>query len=201
MMVDPNLSQETKRWISRLYEELTGTGPGGGGISGTLVELAETGFSGAANFELTWDESLYDEIIVYIDGLQPATDGASLYLILGDSNGANMHNTAGDYDGGERVWEGTLGFSAMPVSDVIRLAGNCGSTELLDGKINVMNMGAGGAVHGIVKYENADDNFRVFETKAFPNDAVGRVVIDTLRIYFATGNINAGTIRVKGLVK
>lgn len=67
--------------------DLTATGGGGGGGSGAWeLILEESPSSDPSYWSLTWDESLYDEVYLVWEGIQPQTDNEELYITFATGN-------------------------------------------------------------------------------------------------------------------
>lgn len=156
-----------------------------------------------SQIDLTWDENTYSDIRVVVEGVQPATDGVTFRARFGSADGATIYTGAGEYEGMQRVWEGTGAFAALANTTRIDLgpSSSNAANETINVTIEIMcgrdsNLGA--AMRATMQYINSSSNQRVLETKAFLDNVSASV--DTLRLYFATGNFaNVGTIRVYGL--
>lgn len=173
---------------------------------GVWAELDDTTVSGSpANYEFTWDESLYSDIRIVYTGIQPASDTVSLYLIVGHTDGGTMFNSASDYDGNERERVSTT-WSALSDTDQVRIAPNYSnaSNETASGTIEITGSGdpnTGCNIDSKTHYLDAASNQRSYKVEAFLDDGnVG--AIDTARLFFASGNLaNVGTIKLYGLTK
>ncbi len=73
----------------------------GGGGTWELVDLGGTSNpwtpTAVNSKDFTWDESLYSRILIVAEGLVPATDGVSLRLRLGHTNGTVILSGTEDY--------------------------------------------------------------------------------------------------------
>lgn len=175
----------------------------GVGTTGVLDIIDQTDISGdPSQYEVSWDESVYTKILVLISGIQPATDGVSLYGILGSANGGTMYTSTNDYDGVEMIWEGTGTFSASPDSDKLRLLPSCSdaANETISGEIvlnGLKNADVGGTVRSELIYINSASNQRTIEVRGFSDGF--NAAIDTFRLFWASGNFaNTGSIAVLG---
>lgn len=195
-----DILREQRKWRQRVVDEV-----GAGGGSGVWTLIDETDISGSpANHEITWDESLYNEIKVKISGVQPATDGVSFYVIVGHTNGGTMINSTNDYDGTERLYETAGSPSALADSDQVRLLASCSNAanETINGDLLITAFDGsdlGCIIRAELLYINSASNQRAHEVRAFTDDGIG-AAIDTYRLYWASGNFaNTGTIRTWGL--
>ena len=98
---------------------------GGGGGSGAWTLLNTDTISGSpSESTYTWDETSYSDIRIVITGIQPATDGTTLRMQVGHTNGSTYWNSANDYDGVQMLWE-SGSWSAMSTSSAIDLLPGC----------------------------------------------------------------------------
>lgn len=190
-------------WIA--YVGTTTSAPSSGDDMWDLIST--TAISGdPANVDLTWNESTYSDVRIVLDAVQPATDGVTFRLRLGDTDGTVIHASTNDYDGVTQIWEGTGAFSAISGTDTVDLATSSSNAanETISGTIKVIggaNSDGGAAVKATIHYTNSTSNQRTIETKAFLDDNT-QAAVDTVRLYFAAGNFaNTGNIKLYGLRK
>ena len=186
---------------------LIGLEAAAGGGGGSWVQISSQNVSGSpSQIDLTWDESIYINVKVVIEGIQPATDGVTFRARFGSANGGTIYNSTNDYDGMQRAWEGTGAFSALADSTRLDLAPSSSnaSNETIDATIDILcsgNADLGAALKATLHYINSSSDQRVLETKAFLDDGIN-AAIDTIRLYFAAGNFaNVGTIKLYGLTR
>lgn len=170
-------------------------------ISGAWEALTTVTLSGAT-FEYTWDESLYAGIRIVFDGVQPSVDAESLYCIVGSANGATMYNSANDYDGSEKLYESAT-WSALSETDQVRLAPSWSTAtdEVGSGEVELLaleNTALGCLIKIDLLYINSSSNQRANQVQAFLEQSAA---IDTVRLFWTSGNFAAGTVIVYGLNK
>lgn len=195
---DTDILKETRKWRQQVIDESTA------GAAGAWSLLDTESMSGdPANYEYTWDETAYDEIKIILEEIQPATDGVSMYLIVGHTNGGTMFNSTNDYDNIEQVWESDGAPFAGPDTDKLRVLASCSNAanETISGEITIsafVGTDLGCLIRSRLLYINSSSNMRAYESKGFLDDG-GSAAIDTLRLFFASGNLaNTGTVRVWG---
>ena len=155
------------------------------------------------NWDYTWEDNDYDEIMVYLHEIEPVNDGQSFYMRLGFNDGVDFHESTLDYDSQERTWEGSPTWSAGSDTNQHRLLASTSnvSGESITGFIKISNMrgsDVGAAIRSELNYINSASNNFLYETISFLDDEPG--AIDTVRLYFNSGNFKqTGTIRVIGL--
>ena len=178
------------------------TAPAAGGLWEELVAAAAPG-AALATYQHTWNEDDYDEIKVVLNEVQPVNDATSFYLRLGHSDGATIFDQTNDYDSIERLWESTAAWFSGSDNNQHRLLASCGGEpgEVITGEIRILagrgaNLGV--LIESKMIYVNSSGNQRAYETRSFLD--TDQASIDTLQLYFASGNWeNTGTIRVIGL--
>lgn len=188
--------QELQAAIARWRDTLSA---GGGG----LATIDDTTISGSpANHEITFDETAYDKIRIVLKQVQPATDGVSLYLIVGEANGGTMYNSTNDYDGHEITWEGdAVNYSETPDSNRVRVLSSCSNAanETISGEIIIsgfVGSDTGCIIESKLTYVNSSSNIRTIETKTFLDAGAA---VDTYRLFWASGNFaNNGSIKTEG---
>lgn len=185
-------------------------GSGGAGGSGAWVEVNSTNISGSpTSFTVTWNESLYSDIRIVISGIQCADDGISFQLLLGEANGATIHNTTGDYDGITKLWS-TTGWFDLTDSTQVVLTTSTGNAagEVVNGVIEIFGThgsNIGGAIASRIYHRTSSGIDRVNEAKAFLETGAGAGAIDTCKLrFFATTErtwANVGNITTYGLTR
>ena len=103
--------------------------------------LQETIPTTVATIDFTWDETLYDEIRVEVS-LSPSEDRV-LTVQLGYNNGANFHETSGDYDGslhelGGITWGAMSNTSYHEAAGTGGLSVDASFNTACSGKINII---------------------------------------------------------------
>lgn len=178
---------------------------GGSGVSnviGSWEPIETVTLDGTeTNLDLTWDETIYSDIRIVVDGIQPQTDGVTLRLRVGHNDGGTIVTTG--YDGNQFLWEG-VAHTNYAVSDRVDELVSCSNAanETVSGTIEVKggrSADTGVLVHSQWQYINNGSNQRAIENKTYMDDGENYAV-DTIRLFFASGNFAAqGQITVFGL--
>jgi hypothetical protein len=149
---------------------------------------------------ITFDETRYSEIKMIISGAIPATDGASMECVVGDSGGVITANYAGLFSNMTAVaWQ------LQGISDAILLGNSVGSAagESLDATIylrNFENSDLGCNIDATVKFINSGGDEQVRTVHGFLDST--NTAIDRIGLQPAAGLLEAaGTIALYGFVK
>lgn len=190
-----------------------GNGNGGGAWEKALEDVIP---SAATSFDITWDDTKYVAIQIYIDGLRVAVDDSIVSFQVGIDNGATIFDSSGDYSYLYTMQSNPTLFTRESSSEVyiaINL-GNAnpnpeGAVENLNGVIDltgINNIHLGCLFRASTTWiENGED---ILGRETWGNcgeyhgatDAFGS--IDTIRFLVDSGNFIAdGKISVYGLLK
>jgi hypothetical protein len=185
---------------------------GGGGGGGALVLLEQHTAATSASLDFTTCiSSTYDEYMIEILAIVPATNAAALYLEMGTGGGPSWDTTAAHYSW--QSWrfipDGSNGF-----------AGDASAAEIIiDGNGGVEGISSDAAYGGLsASYRLFNPNSGTVYPTIFGNSVVysanpaidacvtgGRyiqtTVITGLRFIMSSGNIATGTIRIYGIAK
>lgn len=156
--------------------------------------------AGAASCDVTFDASLYDAIEVKIQGLYPATAGASLWLRLGDAAGTTFV-TAG-YSMQSYHKDSAAAVESYGSAGAIALSPSTQANTVpgTSGQITILGPGAGlstSTVHGMTfDWPNGSTpggtTFNAY-TAGGPHGS--------LRLMASTGNLGGGVVHVRGVPK
>ena len=188
----------------------TVTSVGGGGGSGALALLEQHTASGSASLDFTTALSAtYDEYLIELIDLVPATNGTDLQLVVSTDGGStwlagtnyrwgvsvlwNTGNPNGyQASGGARV--SMTGYEAGGVSNTASEGGYGGSCRLF----NPLGTTAAKRLQWQGGARMGDGNFGVFTGAA---QVLTTSAVNAIRFKQASGNIASGTIRVYGIAK
>jgi len=165
--------------------------------------------------DFTWDESLYSRILIVAEGLVPATDGVSLRLRLGHTNGTVVLSGTDDYGYIARGPSGS-NFNLTDNEsglDTFIITGWSGSVEGVVGSNNDEGISLDIALIGMgstrssprVRIEStwldASGAELISDVSGVVTDASGDSnQFDTVRLYWSSGNFETqGNIYVYGL--
>jgi len=185
--------------------------PGGGG-GGALVLLEQHTASSSASLDYTsCITSTYDEYVVEMLGIVPATNNAEPYLRFSTDGGST-------YDAGSSAYAWTIAFQLLGSTASGNHAGTSSAIILFDdgsghGLSSSGLPGWAGRFHlydplssvnwkeitgeGVARYGNAASSYMV----NFGGIYTSATAVNAFRFLFSTGNIASGTIRVYGIAK
>lgn len=165
--------------------------------------ISETDVTAVTELDLSWDGSLYNEVHLYLDDVQPQTDNVSLRLRVGSDDGATIHTTS-KYDGVTNTYI-NLSIGAQN-NDYLLLSGLVGNNALdagVYGKINVFGFGAsadGALIESQLGWEDGSGSGGAYWTKGVAFNIEEH--IDTIRLYWSSGDFAAnGKAYLYGLKK
>lgn len=188
---------------------LTGGGGGGGG-GGGLVFLQEQVASGSAQLDFTsLISATYDEYLIELVNIVPATSGASLWLRMG-TGGGPTYDTGANYTHCTFVWNasGTAVFGANAVAAIVLNYNNAGdgigtgvANWSYNGHLRLFNPGGSAFkfVSGQAVYVDSGTPIRTTVQIQGSYEVV--TAVTALRFMMSTGNIASGAIRVYGIAK
>ncbi len=181
------------------------TSAAGGGGGGGLTLLEQHAASSSASLDFTsWYSSTYDEYLISIVGLIPATDGAQLLGQFSTDGGSSFAATNYKYTMSYGASSGTTGISASNAGTSIPVSGtveNTTSTSFLDSTIHLYNPGSATRAKRMRVYSDLlanDGNYYQWSGTGAWNDVTA---VNALRFIFTAGNVAEGTIRIYGLEK
>lgn len=188
--------------------------PAGGG--GGLVLLEERTASSSATLDLTTRnvsgqsgatiQSDYDEYIIEIIGLLPATDAVNLRMTVSTNGGSSFSNSGYAYGLWSVASHGATSAGASSVSDSsFNLGGTVENTTSasfgVDATIKAFNPGSSTRIKGFgidSNFTGSDANYYNWHGVA---DWASTSAINAFRFAFSSGNIAEGKIRIYGLAK
>lgn len=195
------VSDSTNDWDIRV-ETIGGAQDSNGG----LVLLEEHTASGSASLDFaSCISSDYDEYLIEIDGIAPATDNVALQMLASQDGGATWDTTAGHYKWGNvglKVGTGAdVQQSASDAAFNIMVALGNAASRSVSASIRLYNPLStslqklySGTLISII----TDGNLYLYTIGgAYTQTAA----INALRFLMSTGNIASGTIRVYGVSK
>ena len=184
-------------------------GPAGSGGGGGLVLLEQHAATNSASLDFTTAiSSTYDDYLIEIIGIVPATNGAKPYMLCGTGVGPTWDSTAGHY-----------AYNTFQMSSVGSGINGSQSASSLNMTYNGINTGvsASGSLSGSWKFTTAQQgtlyprfwgNYSTIYDAGYPSEAgqnagayLQTTAITGLRFAMSSGNILSGTIRIYGLVK
>jgi len=180
--------------------------PAGGGGSGALVLLEQHTASASATLDFTaFVSSDYDEYLIELVNVIPATNGVALYMRM-STDGGSTYDSGANYSWEVDVWTasaeartGATGDSKLQLTYTTHVSND--SHWGVCGKIRLFSPGS------TALYKQIEGNYHFYA-----NDPVrassscggayeSTTAVDALRFLFNSGNIASGTIRVYGVVK
>lgn len=184
-----------------------------GDITGTWALIDSWTPTAVNSKDFTWDESLYSEIKIIIEGVIPATDDALLRGRIGYDDGVTFFTGAGDYmsyiesiSNGVYASDTSFPSDSIPLSHVGGVAGGVGSAagEGFSGTFKTIGWNSAVSRPAFTADESYDDNGGIYVVgKSWGTVAdtlADTTVMDSFRVYWSTGNFEAvGTIKIYGL--
>lgn len=180
--------------------------PPGSGAGSGLVLLSEQIASGGASLDFTSViTSLYDEYLLEVVNLVPATDGGVLWLRISSDNGATWKNS--NYSWIEYVVNTTasLGNFGSSSDAKIQLTGDVDSDGITPANgflriFNPLSTVSEFACQGQFNYMQRFNGLRTkVEIAGWHNTAADAT--DAIQLLFDTGNVASGVARLYGLAK
>lgn len=185
---------------------IVNTGQGGGSGSSGLVLLEQHTASSSATLDFTtFITSAYDDYLIELVHVIPATNATGFFMRVGTGAGPT-YDTGSNYEGGGARWA-----EAGHAFDL-----NVGGTSIsLDANGTVSNSGSGGGISGSVHLYNRNPGTIQVHGYAVTTVWDGSTVVQSnlgweykqttavtaLRFLFGSGNIASGIIRAYGLAK
>jgi hypothetical protein len=171
----------------------------GGGM--VLLEQHTASSSSSLDFTASISSS-YDEYVVELVNLLPATNGANL-LFLYSTNGGSSYDTSAIYDltnaysggvaGGTFTGQTSFQFSSF-CSNSSSYGGVCGSIRL---------MSPASAFYKVLQAHTLKFDTNISNINAYNSDGYYKsaTAANAFRLLFSSGNIASGTVRVYGIAK
>ena len=192
---------------------LDGTGaystPAGTG-AGSLIYIATAAASASAAIDFTSGiTSTYDEYLVTLTNIVPATDNAALWFRVSEDGGSTFKAGATDYS-----WAR----NGESEGSVDQAAGSAGDVKILLGSPNISSTAGNGGLCGELRFfapAGTTQHKLVTYQIGFPKTSAadfyiftgaGRFILDTnainaVRFLMSTGNITSGTFTLYGVKK
>lgn len=181
----------------------SGVGGGGGGL--VLLEQHTASASASLNFT-AWYSSAYDEYLVEVISLVPATNTVTLQLQM-STNGGSSYDTASNYTTlGSYMFSGGIGLSSPSSNSTTYI-------DLCDGIGNTANWSVASSFRlfnpgSASLYKNVTGLSISFSSGTSTATGVTFVgvykstsAVNAFRLLFSSGNIASGIIRVYGIAK
>lgn len=183
----------------------------GSDVTGVAWVLLDSWTPTAVNSkDFTWSESLYSSIMVVIEAVSPATDGASLYAYVGYNNGGTFFSGTADYQLARDTYTNTTytAISGVSSTEIDLSSGGVGSGTG-EGLAAVLNLeGAAGAtqngcpvIHAHTSFRTAANDEKVTRFWGQLWEAVAATTaMDSIRLQWSSGNFDPnGKVYVYGL--
>jgi hypothetical protein len=176
--------------------------PSGG--AGALVLLEQHTASASASLDFTTAISAtYDEYLIEIVGLVPATNGVSLYMRMSTDGGAT-YDSSGIYDytvfGRHRLGSSLTGSSTSTYIQMNQSGLPNTSTKPFSGHVQLFSPGST-ALHKSMQGHAAYHNGTCAEVSEYVGQYLSTTAVNAFRFLMSAGNIASGTIRVYGIAK
>jgi hypothetical protein len=199
------ISLGSGNWKVLFYQKADGTAiVGGGGGGGALVLLEQHTASASASLDFTTAiSSTYDDYLIEILDLIPATDGDNLFLRF--NTGGGFDNTSGHYGWNGLRWDNSGTGSAGSGSDtkIECDGGGAISNNSSYGLTGTIKLHAPG--NSIYKKCEMDTTFRNTSGNQIGNQGRGIYLVTSaitqFQLIFSTGNIASGIGRCYGIAK
>lgn len=179
--------------------------PAGGG-GGGLVLLEQHTAAASATLDFTaWYSSTYDEYLIEIINLVPATNVVSLRMRM-STNGGVSYDSAGNYGwtaaGDNRFGEGRGGADTGATAIQCMYAANQDNTATkgTSGYARLFSP-ASTALHKAVRGSLNDIITGVMQVEEFYGSYNSLTAVNAFQFFFSSGNIASGIIRVYGVQK
>lgn len=186
------------------------TGAAWESYSGGLVLVESDTASSSATLDFTtWYSSSFDQYLIEIANLVPATDSVDLYMRV-STNGGSSYDTGNNYASSVQVWDnsgdafagGTPGSpagqfvmrGAGEISNVTARGGVCATLMFY----NPANTTHYKRIHGSWSYLTFANTFGASESR---HVYLSATAVNAFRFLMSSGNIASGTIRVYGVFK
>lgn len=181
-------------------------GGSGGGGSGALVLLEQQSASGSAQLDLAaWYSTTYDEYMIEIVGLVPATNAVDPLLRF-STDGGSSYDSGSNYSASGFRWSqgGTAVANAGGTSIKLDASGTQvnTSTKSFNATIRLFNPGSTALHKRLICAAYSDDGSGNpdigIEVRGSYNSTSA---VNAFRVLMSSGNITSGTIRVYGIAK
>lgn len=199
----PQITVDSKGRITSASDVVI-TGSGGGGL--TLLEQHTASSSASLNFT-TAITSTYDEYLVELISLVPATNATTLWMRM-STNGGSSYDNGANYDDSHFLFNDSASAVAGTASGATKLIVNGGTTD---------NTASKGGISGFMRIFNPLGGVawtRVLGNFDWTNSVGGgkdgeimrgayevTTAVNAFQFLFSSGNIASGTIRVYGIQK
>lgn len=181
--------------------------PGGGGGGGAVVLLEAHTASSSAELDFTTSiTSTYDEYVVEVLNVIPATNANDLFLQFSTNGGTSYDATSGHYSWAAFRWisgansqNGSTSATSIGLTTGVSLTSNTVSNAGIVGTYKIFNP-LSGTMHTLVAgngnswYSSGPDMGTSISGTYLQTTAV-----NAFRIFFGSGNITSGTVRVYGI--
>jgi hypothetical protein len=186
----------------------------GGGGGGGLTLLEEHTASGSTSLDFTTRnatgqsgatfQSDFDEYLIEIDHVIPATNSVQLYLRF-STDGGSTYISSGSYSWNHLFLYGS-GSSGTEGGTADSFIGVGGAAVASAGKgvwgvVNVIRPGEAGTAYRTVTKDTIRDHTSVGLVHDTGIGWISTTAVDALRFLFSSGNITSGSIRIYGIVK
>jgi hypothetical protein len=205
---DPSSPSNGDLWYDSTANELTARINGvsvalGNGGGGGLILLEQHTASSSATLDFTgWYSSAYDEYLIEVVGLVPATDNVELALTVSTDGGSNYSATSYRYAYQYAGSSGSVGNVTNNAGTILALGAgveNTTSTTGHHGSVHLFGPGSSSRVKAFLvdmTYQGTDGYYYSLRGSGWWADVTA---VDALRFAYSSGNIAEGTIRIYGL--
>jgi len=176
---------------------------GADGADGGMVLLATATASNVTSVDFTSGiDSTYDVYEVHLLNVKPSTDSTYLYLRTSSNGGSVYDAGTTDYGNASQYfttsWSGSSGNAAqLPLSYSI---GNAANENGFSGTVRLLNPSA--AKYGEFLWTGGYTNISSALTFVVGyGTRRSAAIVNALRFFFSSGNINSGTFKLYGLRK
>jgi len=178
------------------------SGAGGSGLVGPLEQHTA---SNSATLDFTsWYSSTYDEYVIELVNVLPATNSQDLWFRV-STDGGSTYLTTNTYFYGISYVPNTGASGVTQGSSVAQIIlftaiGNTSANGGLNGTMKLFNPGSA-SIRKSMTYHVAANQATAFYMGIGSAVQSGTAAINAFRLLYASGNITSGVVRVYGVVK
>lgn len=177
--------------------------------SGALVYLGTVTASGSANAALTsLISSTYDDYVIVLSGVLPASSSVSLRLEASGTNGVSYLSSLYNYCSSNLAGTTQTNTNSGDVSIITMTATNIynnGNYGDVAGEVRLYNVNNAGASQSMIKWDlayNVDNAGAMAMSRGMAVARRGTAeAINAVRFTMSSGNISAGKFRIYGIAK
>jgi hypothetical protein len=188
------------------------TPAGGGGGGGALVLLEQHTASSSAELDFTTAiTSTYDEYMIEVLHLVPATNGVSIGLQFSTDGGSTYDSTSGHYASQAWRWIASAAGAGGSTSTTgigidggggVDSVSNAASQGGLSGTYRLFDPGSSSIYKHLVGSTTFyNSGSAQYDAAALGGQYLQTTAVNAFRIYATSGNLASGTVRVYGIAK